>query len=109
MPFLGDIIMKIYLKKMIKPFFWILDKVNKKAYIRLFPKYIRWLGIDIDSNDTVGTWISPTTFFDSSHYNYLKIGKRVTISFDVSILVHDYSIKHAARSQGKEIRDIIYK
>lgn len=101
--------MNNYIKKSIKPFFWVLDKMNKKAYIRLFPKYLRWLGIDIDDTDTVGTWISPATFFDSSHYDYLKIGKKVTISFDVSILVHDFSIVHAARSQGKEVQTIIYK
>lgn len=101
--------MSKYIKKAIKPLFWVLDKVSKKAYIRLFPKYLKWLGIDIDTKDTIGTWICPSTFFDSSHYDYLKIGKKVTVSFGVSILVHDYSIVHAARAYGKEVRNIIYR
>ena len=98
-----------YCKKSIKPFFWILDKVNKRLYINLFPKYLRWLGINIDSDDTEGTWICPSTFFDSSHYDYLSIGKKVTISFGVAILVHDYSIVHAARACRKVINDIVYR
>ncbi len=101
--------MSVYIKKSIKPFFWLLDKVSKKIYIKLFPKYLKWLGIIIDSKNTKGTWISPSTFFDSSRYEYLKIGNQVTISFGVSILVHDYSIVHAARFIGKEAIDIIYK
>lgn len=101
--------MRTYIKKLLKPLFYVLDKLSKKTYIKYFPKYLNWLGIDIDSTDTKGTWISPSTFFDSSHYDYLKIGKRVTISFGVSILVHDFSIVHAARSCGKEVKDIICK
>lgn len=98
-----------YMKKMLRPFFWVLDKINKKAYIKRFPQYLRWLGININDKDVIGTWISPTTFFDSSHYDYLSMGKKVTISFGVTILVHDYSIVHAARTFGKETKDIIYK
>ena len=38
-----------------------------------------------------------------------NIGKAVTISFGVSILVHDFSIVHATRSIGKKTNAIIYK
>ena len=89
--------------------FWVLDKVDKKHYLKLYPKSLHWLGINIDLNDTEGTWISPTVFLDSSRYEFVEIGKKVTISFDVTILVHDYSIVHAARTIGRKTSSIIYK
>ena len=98
-----------YIRRIIGLFFWVLDKINKRAYIKLFPKYLRWLGIDINDENVIGTWISPRTFFDSSHYDYISIGEKVTISFGVTTLVHDYSIMHAARAVKKEIKDIIYR
>lgn len=101
--------MGTYVKKSLNSLFWLMDKVDKKHYLKLYPRYLKWLGIQIDSENVAGTWISPTTFFDSSKYNYLEIGKAVTISFDVSILVHDFSIVHAARSIGKKTNSIIYK
>lgn len=101
--------MKIYIKKSLRFLFWILDKINKKAYIKYFPKYLSWLGIDIDCIHTKGTWISPSVFFDSSHYENISIGKNVTISFGVTVLTHDFSIVHAARSLDKKVSDIIYR
>lgn len=101
--------MKKYILKSLNIFFWLLDKVSKRVYIRLYPKYLHFLGIDVDANDVSGTWISPTTFFDSSQYNLIKIGKQVTISFDCVILVHDYSIVHAARAAKKNVSDIVFK
>ena len=91
------------LKKLLNLPLWCLDKINKKAYVQLYPKYLHWLGINIDSRKTAteNTWISPTVFFDSSRYDLISIGRDVTISFDVAILTHDFSIKHAARSIGK--------
>lgn len=86
-----------YIKKLIKELFWVLDKIAPTQYRKLFPRYLKWLGVDIDSTDTEGMWISPTVFLDSTDYSKIKIGKQVTISFDVSILVHDYSIVHAVR------------
>lgn len=86
-----------------------MDKVDKKRYLKMYPKYLKWLGIKIDDKNVEGTWISPRTFFDSSKYDYIEIGNQVTISFEVSILVHDFSIVHAARGLGKKTRSIIYK
>lgn len=101
--------MGAYVKKSVNNLFWLMDKVDKKHYLKLYPHYLKWLGIQIDSENVAGTWISPTTSFDSSKYNYIEIGKAVTISFGVSILVHDFSIVHAARSIGKKTNAIIYK
>jgi len=86
-----------------------LDKVHKKSFVWLYPKYLHFLGVDIDEKCVSGTWISPTIFLDSSRYDLIKIGKKVTISFDCAILVHDYSIVHAARTLGKSVSSIIYK
>jgi maltose O-acetyltransferase len=47
--------------------------------------------------------------FDSARYDCLSIGKEVTIFFDVTILVRDYSIAHAARTVGKKASRIIFK
>lgn len=101
--------MGAYVKKSVNNLFWLMDKVDKKHYLKLYPHYLKWLGIQIDSENVAGTQISPTTFFDSSKYNYIEIGKAVTISFGVSILVHDFSIVHATRSIGKKTNAIIYK
>lgn len=90
--------MKKYIKKMIKELLWVLDKIAPAQYRKFFPRYLKWLGVEIDSKETEGMWISPTVFLDSTDYSKIKIGKRVTISFDVSILIHDYSIVHAVRA-----------
>lgn len=92
--------MKNKIKKSLNPFFWLLDKICKKKYVKLYPMYLHWLGIDIDSDEsqTKDTWISPTVFFDSAQYDLIHLGKKVAISFDAVILVHDFSIKHAVRT-----------
>lgn len=87
---------KIQIKKSLNLFFWWMDKLSKKSFIKLYPRYLKWLGICIKPEDSLNTWISPTVFFDSAQYDYIEIGKNVTI------LTHDYSIKHAARMIGKE-------
>lgn len=61
--------MGTYVKKSLNSLFWLMDKVDKKYYLKLYPRYLKWLGIQIDSESVAGTWISPTTFFDSSKYN----------------------------------------
>lgn len=102
--------MKKYLKKLLNSFFWILDKINKNAFVKKYPQYLRWLGVDINTEESEDTWISPTIFLDSARYDYIHIGKNVTISFDVTVLVHDYSIVHAGRTVGGyKTKDIIYK
>ncbi len=96
-----------YLKKSLNILFWILDKVSKKAYKKVYPSYLRWLGVVIDQDTDSETWISPTCFFDSAAYNRIRIGRNVTISFEVTILVHDYSIVHAGNAIGKRVKKII--
>ena len=91
--------LKTYALKALNGYYWWLDKLNKQAYIRKYPKYLRRLGVKI-SEKPGDCWISPTIFLDSSGYDMIEIGDGCTISFDVVILVHDYSINNAFRAVG---------
>lgn len=91
--------LKTYIKKAANGYYWWLDKLNKQAYIRKYPKYLRSLGVKI-SESPGDCWISPTIFLDSAGYDMIEIGDNCTISFDVAILVHDYSINNALRLLG---------
>ena len=82
-----------YIKKACNSFFWILDKLSRKRFKCIYPKYLRWLGIKIE--DCNSTWINPNCFFDSHDYSLTEIGKDVVISTGVTILVHDASIRNA--------------
>ena len=82
-----------YVKKACNVFFWILDKLSRKKFKRVYPKYLRWLGIKIENCKS--TWINPNCFFDSYNYGLTEIGKGVVISTGVTILVHDASIRNA--------------
>lgn len=93
--------LKTYILKAMNGYYWWLDKLNKQAYIRKYPKYLRRLGVRI--NEEPGDcWISPTIFLDSSGYEMIEIGDDCTISFDVVVLIHDYSINNAFRAAGIE-------
>lgn len=91
--------LKTYIKKAANGYYWWLDKLNKQAYIEQYPKYLRSLGVDINEHPG-DCWISPTIFLDSSGYDMITIGDDCTISFEVAILIHDYSINNAFRAQG---------
>lgn len=91
--------LRTYAKKAQNGLYWWMDKLDKQAFIREYPKYLRSLGVKI--NEEPGDcWISPTIFLDSSGYDMIEIGDDCTISFDVVILVHDYSINNAFRVLG---------
>lgn len=90
-----------YARKAQNIYYWWLDKLCKQAYIKKYPRYLRRLGIKI-SEDPGDCWISPTVFFDSAGYEMIEIGDNCTISFDVVVLVHDYSINNAFRYINKD-------
>lgn len=87
----------MYLHKVENVFYWLLDKVAKKSYIKRYPRYLKRLGVKI-SESPGDCWISPTIFLDSAGYDRISIGDNCTISFDVAILVHDYSVNTAFRA-----------
>lgn len=93
-----------YLMKALNGYYWWMDKLAKQSYIRKYPRYLRKLGVRISQNPG-DCWISPTVFLDSSGYELIEIGDDCTISFDVVILVHDYSINNAFREIGEPPAD----
>ena len=91
---------RAYTRKAMNGYYWWLDKLNKPAFIRKYPRYLRKLGVKI--NEVPGDcWISPTIFLDSAGYDMIEIGDNCTISFDAVILVHDYSVNNAFRAIGE--------
>lgn len=89
--------MKRYLKHPIKVLLVILNKISNRSYKKLYPRYLKWLGVDISSTfaEYGDPWISPSCVFDAAGYNLISVGDGTTISFDTAILVHDFSIDKA--------------
>lgn len=89
--------LKKYVKYPMKAFLVVLNKASNSMYKKLYPRYLRWLGVDISKKFASygDPWISPKCIFDAAGYNMISIGDGVTISYDVSILVHDFSIDKA--------------
>ena len=85
---------KKYVKHIVKACLVALNKLSNKSYKRLYPKYLRWLGINISErfSEYGDPWISPECSFDAAGYDRITIGDGVTISFGTAILVHDFSI-----------------
>ena len=85
---------KRYLKFPLKAVLTALNKLSNKSYKKLYPRYLRWLGVNIspDFASYGDPWISPACVFDAAGYNLIAIGDGTTISFDTAFLVHDFSI-----------------
>lgn len=71
-----------------------LSKIAPEKYKETFPRYLRKIGIRIPENYREGKkgFIHPTVQFDGNDYSLISIGKNTTISSDVVVLTHDYSI-----------------
>lgn len=72
--------------------------INVRNYMKHYTKYLRQLGIKIQG--TPG-YISSDAYFDSHFYGAISIGSEVTISREVMVLCHDYSIVQGLKSIGK--------
>lgn len=79
----------------------VLEVVNSPLYIKIFPKYLCWLGVNIDPNREPG-YISPSVDFDGNDYSIIKIGSGTTLSKNVLLLTHDYSIKKGLQVLGEK-------
>lgn len=80
----------------------LISYVNRDAYKELYPKYLRKIGIRIPENYRDGGmgFIDPTAHFDGNDYSLISIGKNTTISTNVYVLTHDYSIAVGLKSIG---------
>ncbi len=70
-----------------------LERINGKVYMKLYTKHLKKNGLDIPSYDGVG-YINPSAYLDGTDLSKIHIGKHVTISMQVIILTHDFSIWH---------------
>lgn len=65
-------------------------------------KYMRSLGINIE---TPQRFISSDAYFDGHDYSLIKIDRDVTISREVMLLTHDYSLGRAMSACGIKISE----
>lgn len=74
------------------------DRIVHKKYLKMWYKFLKKSGCDVNGEIR---YISPSAYIDSSDYTKIKIGSGVTISRDVLILTHDFSITNALYSISK--------
>ena len=92
---------KKIVSKLLLPIFKLIEILNRTAYIKYFPKYLHWLGVQINPQREAG-YIAPSVEFDGNDYKLIKIGDATTISKNVLLLTHDYSIKKGLNVLGKK-------
>lgn len=81
-----------------------LSLVNGELYKKLYPKYLRKIGINIPEDYYEGEcgFIDPSAYFDGNDYSLISIGKNTTISMQTVFLTHDYSIAKGLKIIGIE-------
>lgn len=78
-------------------------------YMYKYIKYLQKCGMDIADYDKHG-FIHKSVWFDSSErYSLIKIGRAVTLSRDVILLTHDYSIRNAINAVEENSENLKYK
>ena len=71
-----------------------MNSINVKVYMKMYNAWLRRQSLNIACYDGVG-YIDPSAYLDGSDYSRITIGRNVTISKEVVILTHDYSIWNA--------------
>jgi len=74
--------------------------INLDFYMAHYTRYLRAQGIKISG---LPKYISPDVYFDGTDYSKIIIGDNVTISREVMLLTHDYSLTTALASVGELI------
>lgn len=77
---------------------------NTDIYIRKYTNYLKKIGIKFNGESKSVKYIDPSAYFDGTDYSLISIGDNVTISREVMLLTHDYSITTALCSVGKFIK-----
>lgn len=62
------------------------------SYLHLYQRWLAKNGILFDGKVK---FINPDVYFDGTDYRRIKIGNNVTISREVMLLIHDYSLTNA--------------
>jgi acetyltransferase-like isoleucine patch superfamily enzyme len=71
---------------------------NVKKYMALYTKYLQQRGVNIADYNGLG-YIDTKCDIDGARYDYITIGKEVTISKNTMLLVHDFSIGKGMRAE----------
>lgn len=90
-------ILKILKKIELLIFIVPISYINVNMYMKLYNKYLKSIGVNIDGN---ARYISERAYIDGIDYSLISIGNDVVISRDVIILTHDYSICRGIESLG---------
>lgn len=90
-----SVINRCFIKKMIY--------INVDVYMKKYTKYLKKVGIDFFGKKKNVKFIEPSAYFDGTDYSLIHIGDNVTISREVMILTHDYSLTTAMCSIGTYI------
>lgn len=74
--------------------FWLIfgkafNIINAPMYMKFYTNFLRTCGVNINGNPA---YISSDAYFDSHDYSKISIGNHTTISREVLLLTHDYSI-----------------
>lgn len=89
----------IIIKKAYFKFFGKLhNRLNAPNYMRHYIHFLKQLGVKV-----IGTpeYISSDAYFDGHDYSKITVGNNTTISREVMLLTHDYSIVQALRAANK--------
>lgn len=69
----------------------LINNFNVKTYMQVYNNWLRKQGVRIPIYDGVG-YIDPSAYLDGTDFKLISIGRNVTISKEVILLTHDYSI-----------------
>ena len=77
-----------------------ISKISVRRYMSIYTKRLIKLGLKIPKYNGVG-YIDPSCYIDSSMFSLISIGANVTISRNVTLLTHDFSIGKGLESIGE--------
>ncbi len=75
--------------------------VNEATYMKYYIRYLKKIGVRIKGTPK---YISPDVYIDGKDYSLITIDDNVTISREVMLLTHDYSLTNAVSSRKQIIR-----
>ncbi len=90
---------------------WVIQReiINKYAYffvdtyVRKHTKHLKKIGTLFTGPEKRIKYIAPSVYFDGTNYELIHIGDNVTISMEVMILCHDYTLTTAFSTTGRRI------
>lgn len=77
--------------------------INTDLYMKKYTEYLKKIGINFTGLNKKIKFIEPTAYIDGTDYSMISIGDNVTISREVVMLIHDYSLTTAMCSIGDKI------